>query len=35
MGFVAGAKIAWLGLFLSYIVGSIVGIALIILHRKK
>lgn len=35
MGFVAGAKIAWLGLFLSYIVGSIVGVVLIILQRKK
>ena len=29
MGLVAGAKIAWLGLFLGYIIGSIFGLGLI------
>ena len=33
MGFVGGAQIAWLGLFLSYIAGSIIGIGLIMMGR--
>lgn len=35
MGFVAGAKIAWLGLFLSYIIGSIIGIVMLLIHRQR
>lgn len=35
MGFVWWAKIVWLWLFLSYIVGSIVGIAALIIYRQR
>lgn len=35
MGFVAGAKIAWLGLFLSYIIGSVIGIAMLAIYRER
>ncbi len=35
MGFVAGAKIAWLGLFLSYIIGSVVGVTLLYIYKQK
>ncbi len=33
MGFVGGAQIAWLGLFLSYIVGSVIGVTLLCMGR--
>jgi prepilin signal peptidase PulO-like enzyme (type II secretory pathway) len=29
MGFVGGAKIAWLGLFIAYIAGSLIGLGVI------
>ena len=35
MGFVSGAKIAWLWLFLSYIVGSVIGIIFIAIYQKR
>lgn len=35
MGFIAGAKIAWLGIFLSYIVGSVIGIGILAIYRRR
>ncbi|MDQ1344110.1 MAG: Prepilin peptidase [Patescibacteria group bacterium] len=35
MGFVGGAKIAGLGLFLAYIVGSVVGLYVLAVLRKR
>lgn len=35
MGFIAGAKIAWLGLFLAYIIGSIIGMMLMLLSSLR
>ncbi len=35
MGFVGGAKIAWVWLFLSYIIGSVVGVVLLAIYRKR
>ncbi len=35
MGLVAGAKIAILGLFLAYIVGSVVGVGIIAIKRRR
>lgn len=35
MGFVWGAKIAWLGIFLSYFVGSIIGVAILLIRGRE
>ncbi len=35
MGFIAGAKIAWLGLFLAYLLWSIIGIGVILVAKRK
>lgn len=35
MGFVAGAKIAGLGLFLAYVVGSVIGIYVLAVKRER
>ena len=35
MGMIAGAKIAWLGLFLAYIIGSIIGIGILLVYRRR